>query len=116
LSKTQTCETIGLDKKRLSELLELKEVQSLMPQGLRMSGKVQYEGGTKPIDPVCLDEAGDYILSKTQVVGTIGLDKKRLSQLLELKEVQSLMPQGPRLSGKVYYEGGTKPHPPCVLG
>jgi hypothetical protein len=56
-SKTQVSNLLELDRKRMSQLLELKQVKTLMPQGLRMSEKVKYEGGTKPVDAVMLDEA-----------------------------------------------------------
>jgi hypothetical protein len=57
LSKTQVSNSVELDRKRLSQILEVKHVRNLMPQGLRMSEKVSYVGGTKPVDAVMLDEA-----------------------------------------------------------
>ena len=36
MSKSQACKAIDLEQKRLSQLMELKEVQTLVPQGLKV--------------------------------------------------------------------------------
>ena len=60
LSLTQIAESIDLDKKRLSELRELKLAQSLYFEGFRKSENVKVEGGTKPVSMISLDDVSKY--------------------------------------------------------
>jgi hypothetical protein len=60
LSLTQVAETIDMPLKRMSEIRELKMVQTLYPQGFRMSETVKVEGGTKPVTIISLDDVSKY--------------------------------------------------------
>jgi hypothetical protein len=55
LSKGQTCDVIGLDKKRLSELQEKNSLKAIAGKGSHLSEsivKMKYEGATKPVELV----------------------------------------------------------------
>lgn len=62
MSLVQIAEAMDLDNKRLSQLRELNDTQTLVPQGFRDVVKVKVLGGTKPVSAVSLMDVTSYFL------------------------------------------------------